>query len=112
MSNFPYFNHWGIKIWLNKDFDFSDSSIDHLLNSIVTSAHLSVVAKFDHAFPHQGLTKVLILSQSHLVCHTWPEHHAIHIDLMTCSSGVHEQKLIDSLDLPYVESVNIHKLDY
>jgi len=31
---------------------------------------------------------VWVLSQSHLVCHTWPEKHAVHIDLMTCAPTV------------------------
>jgi len=36
-------------------------------------------------FSPKGITLVYILSESHLVIHTWPELGTAHIDLVTCS---------------------------
>ncbi|MCM8765391.1 MAG: adenosylmethionine decarboxylase [Candidatus Omnitrophica bacterium] len=37
-----------------------------------------------HKFPHQGITGVVILAESHIAIHTWPEHGYLAIDIFTC----------------------------
>jgi S-adenosylmethionine decarboxylase len=37
-------------------------------------------------FPNGGLTLVLILAESHLSIHTWPEENLVAIDLFSCGS--------------------------
>ena len=49
------------------------------------AAGYKVVTIASHAFIGQGMTCVLILSQSHIVCHTWPEHRLLAIDLFACA---------------------------
>ena len=38
----------------------------------------------EHVFPPNGLTLVLLLSESHASIHTYPEHAACFVDLFTC----------------------------
>jgi len=40
-----------------------------------------------HVFPGGGLTGFLLLSESHISLHTYPEHHFIGIDLFSCGKG-------------------------
>ncbi len=112
MNNFPYFNHWVIKLVFKPDFEFSSQNLQELLEAIIKHARLTVITEFEHAFPHQGLTKVLILSQSHLVCHTWPEQYAIHLDLMTCTTGIKESTLQEALERFPLKQLQIQKLEY
>lgn len=37
-----------------------------------------------HKFPVQGITGVVILAESHIAIHTWPEHNHIALDIFTC----------------------------
>jgi len=37
-----------------------------------------------HVFPPDGLTLVLLLSESHASIHTYPEHNSCFVDLFTC----------------------------
>lgn len=37
-----------------------------------------------HKFPGQGITGVVILAESHIAIHTWPEHGYLAIDIFTC----------------------------
>jgi S-adenosylmethionine decarboxylase proenzyme len=47
---------------------------------------LTVVNSFTHTFEPHGLSSVLILAESHLAVHTWPEHRYLHLDVFTCSA--------------------------
>jgi|GEM_PF-1143476 len=48
-------------------------------------ARITVLGSMDHHFVPQGYSLVLILEESHLSIHTWPEHDYVAIDLFSCS---------------------------
>ncbi|MGR6807982.1 adenosylmethionine decarboxylase [Sphaerotilus natans] len=54
-------------------------------------AGLSVVGEVFHAFPAPGgVTGVVLLAESHLALHTWPELAAVTLDVYVCNrSGDH-----------------------
>jgi len=47
-------------------------------------------------FPNGAVTLVLILAESHLSIHTWPEENLIAIDLFSCGA-IDGQRVIDEL---------------
>lgn len=47
-------------------------------------------------FPNGGITLVLILAESHLSIHTWPEEDLVAIDLFSCGS-IDGQRILDEL---------------
>jgi S-adenosylmethionine decarboxylase len=47
-------------------------------------------------FPNGAVTLVLILAESHLSIHTWPEEHLIAIDLFSCGA-IDGQAVLDRL---------------
>jgi S-adenosylmethionine decarboxylase len=44
----------------------------------------TVVGEEFHVFPNGAVTGVLVLAQSHLSIHTWPELRLANVDLLTC----------------------------
>ena len=48
-------------------------------------AGLAVVAEAFHQFPDAGATGALVLAESHLAIHTWPELDAVTLDLYVCN---------------------------
>jgi S-adenosylmethionine decarboxylase len=52
-----------------------------------------VLGECVHVFPNGAVTAVLLLSQSHLSVHTWPEHRAANFDLLTCGRLNGEQMI-------------------
>ena len=48
-------------------------------------AGLTVVAEAFHQFPAAGATGALVLAESHLAIHTWPELEAVTLDLYVCN---------------------------
>jgi S-adenosylmethionine decarboxylase proenzyme len=48
-------------------------------------AGLVVVAEAFHQFPAAGATGTLVLAESHLAVHTWPELASVSLDLYVCN---------------------------
>lgn len=64
----------------------------HMVESIMVSAALSAGAEVRevafHRFSPQGVSGVVVISESHLAIHTWPEYGYAAIDVFTCGSRV------------------------
>jgi S-adenosylmethionine decarboxylase len=53
--------------------------------SAAAAAEATVVDDRFHSFgPGQGVTGVLILAESHMTIHTWPEHNYAAVDIFMC----------------------------
>jgi S-adenosylmethionine/arginine decarboxylase-like enzyme len=85
MNNFPFYQQFNAEIICKEDTVFNDNLVDQIANKIIEAMELTVVSKGKHDFSNNGQTKYWILSQSHMIIHTWPEFRAIHLDLITCS---------------------------
>lgn len=64
---------------------------EHCLQA-VGAAGLQAVAHVFHAFPPTawgpaGVTATVLLAESHLCVHTWPEQHAVTLDVYVCNFG-------------------------
>jgi len=55
-----------------------------------------------HRFSPQGVSGVVVIAESHLSIHTWPEFGYAAVDVFTCGTSVNPEKaaevLIDRLD--------------
>lgn len=58
-----------------------------LLNA-VREAGGTVVAEMFHQFEPHGVSGVVVIAESHLTVHTWPERSFAAVDLFTCSATV------------------------
>lgn len=61
-----------------------------LLNRIVESCNLHIVAESSHAFAPYGITICKVLSESHISIHTWPEHASFALDVYSCRDDLSE----------------------
>jgi S-adenosylmethionine decarboxylase len=66
------------------------ASLAALCEQLASQAGLSVVARQFHAFApgpdgDPGHTGVLLLAESHLAVHTWPELRAVTLDVFVCN---------------------------
>jgi S-adenosylmethionine decarboxylase proenzyme len=73
-----------------------DRVIDSV-SSVATDCGLHIVNTCEHRFVPQGLTVILLLSQSHLAVHTWPEHRLMTVDLFVCQDCFDVQAFLDRL---------------
>lgn len=57
-----------------------------ILNEITIESNLTKVGESFHQFAPGGATGVILLSESHICIHTWPEYNTAAIDIFSCSS--------------------------
>ena len=51
-------------------------------------AGATVVGKVFHRFSPHGVSGVVVIAESHLAIHTWPEYNYAAVDLFTCGDDV------------------------
>ncbi len=56
----------------------------NLLNEVVEEANLNKVGHTYHQFKPFGATCVILLAESHMSIHTWPESNSAEVDIFTC----------------------------
>lgn len=71
---------WGVSAAVLDD----APGLERLLEDAARAARCEVLHRARHHFTPQGVTVVLLLAESHLAIHTWPEHGYASIDLLTC----------------------------
>ncbi len=85
--------HLLLDIWLEEN--QCDRAVERLTQFIETRFH--VVARSEFRFEPYGLTRVLILSESHFSIHTYPEHNFVSVDLYICTPGLDMNQLREEL---------------
>lgn len=61
--------------------------IRDLMERAARAAQMTIVASVFHPFVPQGVTGVVVLEESHLSIHTWPEIGYAAVDFYTCGGG-------------------------
>ena len=68
----------------------------------VEEAGLTVVGERFYQFEPQGVTGTVLLAESHLAIHTWPEHGFVTVDVYVCNyqsdNTAKAQQLFDALE--------------
>jgi S-adenosylmethionine decarboxylase len=70
-----------------------------------------VLGRSHVVFPNGAITLVLILAESHLSIHTWPEENLIAIDLFSCGSIDGRRVLSELTDSLRLDAVSVAELD-
>ncbi len=61
-------------------------AISAILVEAAVRCGATIVDRCIHRFSPQGISGVIVIAESHLGIHTWPEHGYAAIDLFTCGS--------------------------
>jgi S-adenosylmethionine decarboxylase len=72
------------------------SALTDVASAAVQAGGGHVLANSHVIFPNGAITLVLILAESHLSIHTWPEERLIAIDLFSCGT-IDGQRVLDKL---------------
>lgn len=110
----PTINHYVALIKL-KSLDESLAFIENVTQEIINHLNLKVVKKTSHLFSPKGITLAYILSESHLIIHTWPEFTTVHIDMVTCTYREIEEfktSVNSAFTEENIESIKIKSVDF
>lgn len=62
--------------------------VERLMVAAALAAGAEVINSVFHQFSPQGVSGVVVISESHLAIHTWPELGYAAVDVFTCSDNV------------------------
>ena len=64
----------------------SEQAIREVMLEAALASGATIVGNIFHHFSPQGVTGVVVIAESHLAIHTWPEYRYASVDLFTCGS--------------------------
>ena len=88
----------------------NESALEALLYDTANVADMTVLGKITHKFTPQGVSAILLLAESHISIHTWPEKEFLSMDIYTCKTDIPADKILKYiLDRihPYKETTQI-----
>jgi S-adenosylmethionine decarboxylase len=74
--------------------------VDHVRSAMLEAAKATgatVVGEVFHEFNPHGISGVVVIAESHLAIHTWPEYGYAAVDLFTCGDEIDPYKGFDLL---------------
>jgi len=93
----PYIEHWVLQLHGVAPERINDPEVmNGTLNRVVRNLGLTQVSTHSHFFG-PGVSTVIILSESHLSAHSWPELGYLHLDLVTCVQKLTEDGMRNAL---------------
>lgn len=69
-----------------------------LLRHAAELAGATIIGEQFHSFAGDGVSGVLLIAESHLSIHTWPELGEVAIDIYTCSAAFQAELAADHLE--------------
>ena len=76
------------------------NDVGFLKGALITAAGEAgaiVLGESFHRFNPQGVSGVVIIAESHLCIHTWPEYGYAAVDIFTCGNSVQPEKAAEIL---------------
>ena len=69
--------------------------IEEHMNNAAKAAGATVIQSVFHQFSPQGVSGVVVIAESHISIHTWPEYGYAAVDFFTCGEAVDPRKAQD-----------------
>lgn len=69
-----------------------DKLLEELMIEAAEKASATIIKSVFHKFSPQGVTGVVVVAESHLAIHTWPEKQYAAVDFFTCNDKMDHEK--------------------
>ncbi|MDP3900911.1 MAG: adenosylmethionine decarboxylase [bacterium] len=90
----------------------SQERIERILLEAARLSNNTVLKTLVHKFDPQGLTGIVLLEESHISIHTWPEFSYVGVDIFTCGENSVPEKALEYLQEVFApKSVQVSKVD-
>lgn len=63
-------------------------AIETAMRAAAEASGATILHSFFHTFAPQGVSGMVVIQESHLAIHTWPEHGYAAVDIFTCGDAV------------------------
>jgi S-adenosylmethionine decarboxylase len=62
----------------------NESRVRQILEEVIEKAELEKIASIYKQFNPHGVTGIVLIAESHVSIHTWPEYKLVNLDVFTC----------------------------
>jgi S-adenosylmethionine decarboxylase proenzyme len=96
------YNFCGVHV-LGEIYDVNRDKLNNLnflvdaLSHGIEKSKATCIGTLIKKFEPQGISVVMLLSESHVSIHTYPEHHSLFIDAFTCGEKCNPEIIIQTL---------------
>ncbi len=73
------------------------AALKELLLEAVRRGQGTIVTDVFHTFSPHGVSGIIVIAESHVAIHTWPEHGYAAIDLFYCGGTVQVHRAVETL---------------
>ena len=75
------------------------SRLERILTEAISRAGGTIIKPCFHQFSPHGVTGVVVIAESHVAVHTWPEFGYCALDVFTCGTQVKTDQIFESVRL-------------
>ena len=72
--------------------------LEHSMLKAVMKSGATIIDSTFHQFSPQGVSGVIVIAESHMAMHTWPEYCYAAVDFFTCGNRVDPYKAFDFMN--------------
>ncbi len=102
--------HYMAEFWGAREID-GPGELESLLHGAARAGHATIMREAIHAYTPQGITGFVLLADSHLSLHTWPELDYVAVDIFTCGRDASGREALAYLEQALEpERVEIHRV--
>jgi S-adenosylmethionine decarboxylase proenzyme len=73
------------------------SEVERVMIAATKAAKATVIDSVFHRFQPCGVSGIVVIAESHLSIHTWPEYKYAAVDVFTCGNSTNPQKAFEVL---------------
>jgi len=92
--------HFIAEFWEGKIIE-DQKEVERILMQAAKKARSTTISVASHKFSPHGITAFVLLAESHLSLHSWPEKNYLAIDVFTCGHKTQPQKALEYLKEVY-----------
>ena len=75
------------------------SCLERILTEAISRSGGTIIKPFFHQFSPHGVTGVVVIAESHVAVHTWPEFGYCALDVFTCGTQVNTEQIFEHVRL-------------
>lgn len=80
---------------IEKELISLEGIVRDIVEGIVKEAELTKIGSVYRQFNPHGVTGVVLITESHISLHTWPEYRMVNLDIFTCGEFEKAEKTFD-----------------
>lgn len=87
-------------------------TVEPVLLAAAKESGATIISSSFHQFSPEGVTGVILIAESHIALHTWPEHGYAGFDIFTCGESMKPELAIDYLKEKFqAKNVGVRQYD-